>query len=157
MAAVIEPLVLGGMRVIAVDARGHGRSTRTSEAPSHDLIVSDYIHLLHMLKVCNVRIIADSDGGNCALLWAARFPGRVRALYLMGAVMAGDGVESMLSKEELRSIAVPTVIAIDGKQELAAASHSQQLAEAIPNAELVTIDDADAAIKSILRWLLQIR
>src|SRR5690349_17603025 len=43
--------------VIVADSRGHGRSTRTEEAYSYDLMASDYLALLDYLKVDKVALV----------------------------------------------------------------------------------------------------
>jgi esterase len=68
-------------RVIAYDARGHGKSGR---APSYALddLVGDLIHVLRDLAGAPAIVIGHSLGGATALVAAAREPSLVRGLVL---------------------------------------------------------------------------
>jgi pimeloyl-ACP methyl ester carboxylesterase len=68
-------------RVIAYDARGHGKSGR---APSYALddLVGDLIHVLRDLAAAPAIVIGHSIGGATALVAAARGPSLVRGVVL---------------------------------------------------------------------------
>src|SRR5215813_3791184 len=50
-------------KVIVADSRGQGRSTRTAEPLSYDLMASDYAALLDYLKIQKTALVGTSDGG----------------------------------------------------------------------------------------------
>jgi len=77
-----------GYRVIAFNRRGYGDSTHR-ETFSSDFFEEDVEDLLALLGVLGlaepVLLCAFSDGGTIALMFAAEFPGRVRAMVCAGA------------------------------------------------------------------------
>jgi pimeloyl-ACP methyl ester carboxylesterase len=77
----IFPRLATRYRVIAYDARGHGKSGR---APSYalDALVADLVHLLHDLIGGPAILIGHSIGGATALVAAAREPGFLKGLVL---------------------------------------------------------------------------
>lgn len=72
-------------RVIVIDARGHGRSTRDGKLFSYRLLAADVIALLDLLKIDRISIIGWSDGGNTALQLAIQHPERLRRLFIFSA------------------------------------------------------------------------
>lgn len=76
----------GRYRVIAYDARGHGRSEvpPRQEDYSQDIMVADLQGLLDALGVQQAIVGGHSMGSNVALNFAFRSPDRCRALVLVG-------------------------------------------------------------------------
>jgi pimeloyl-ACP methyl ester carboxylesterase len=72
-------------RVLAVDTRGHGRSPRGTGPFTLDRFVDDLAAFLARRGIDRADILGFSDGGNIALLFALKYPGRVRTLILNGA------------------------------------------------------------------------
>jgi len=82
---LIPFLLNHGYRVVAMDSRGHGRSTR-SEAPySYHLMAEDVIGLLDALKMQRVSVVGWSDGGVIGLDLALNYPDRLDRLFAFGA------------------------------------------------------------------------
>jgi pimeloyl-ACP methyl ester carboxylesterase len=79
--------------VIVADSRGHGRSTRTDEPYSYDLMASDYLALLDYLKVEKVALVGWSDGGIIGLDIAMKHPERLSKLFAQAANVTTDGVK----------------------------------------------------------------
>src|SRR5689334_10962810 len=67
-------------RVVAPDARGHGRSGRRTGGVSRTACVDDLAHWIELLGVAPAVVIGQSLGGHTAFLLAARRPELVRAL-----------------------------------------------------------------------------
>jgi len=82
---VIPILVRNHYEVIVTDSRGHGRSTRTAEPYSYELMASDVLALLDYLKLTKVDLVGWSDGGIIGLAIAMRHPERLRRLFAYGA------------------------------------------------------------------------
>jgi pimeloyl-ACP methyl ester carboxylesterase len=61
-AFLIPVLVSHGYRVIAMDSRGHGRSTRTRAPITYDLMAEDVLALLDLLGFSKVSLVGWSDG-----------------------------------------------------------------------------------------------
>ena len=94
---LIPVLVDHGYRVIAMDSRGHGRSTRSDAPYSYHLMADDVIGLLDALKIARVNVVGWSDGGIIGLDLALNHPDRLAGLFAFGAnadVSGGkDGVD----------------------------------------------------------------
>ena len=79
------PALAGRFRLIAVDARGHGRSTRDGRAIGYHLMAEDLVAVMDALGLAQVSLVGWSDGGITALDLAVHHPERVKALVLFGA------------------------------------------------------------------------
>lgn len=72
-------------RVIVVDSRGHGRSTRDDRPFGYDLMTDDVAALLDTLKIAKADILGWSDGAIIGLDMAMRYPDRVGRIFAFGA------------------------------------------------------------------------
>ncbi|QAY74025.1 alpha/beta hydrolase [Agromyces protaetiae] len=88
-------------RVVLVDQRGHGRSTRVPTDVSREAFVADVIGVIEHVVGGPVVLVGQSMGGHTALLVAAARPDLVRALLLLEAGVGGDGDEGR--RAELRA------------------------------------------------------
>ena len=85
-------------RVVALDARGHGRSERFPADVSRDAVVADAAFMVEQLGLQPVVLVGQSVGGLTALSLAARRPELVRGLVLVDAIPSGgEGVEEAVS------------------------------------------------------------
>lgn len=82
---LIPVLVGQGYRVIAMDSRGHGRSTRSDAPMTYHLMAQDVIGLLDRLKVSKVNLVGWSDGGCTGFDLALNHPERLAGLFAFGA------------------------------------------------------------------------
>jgi len=80
-------------RVIAVDTRGHGQSPRGSSPFTLSQFADDLFGLLDRLSIDQTDILGFSDGGNIALLFALRYPMRVKRLVVNGANLHPGGMK----------------------------------------------------------------
>lgn len=76
-------------RVVALDARGHGRSERSPTDVSRAAHVADAAFAVERLELDPVVAVGQSLGGQTALLLAAERPDLVRALVIADASPAG--------------------------------------------------------------------
>ena len=81
---LIPVLVAHGYRVIAMDSRGHGRSTRSDAPLTYDLMAQDVLGLLDQLKISKVAVVGWSDGGIIGLDLAMTHPDRLAGLFAFG-------------------------------------------------------------------------
>jgi pimeloyl-ACP methyl ester carboxylesterase len=89
MVATAESL-LPGRRVIAIDQRGHGHSTRRPQDLSRQAYVEDVVAVVNDLAAGEpVTLVGQSMGGHTALLTAAWHPESVRRLVLLEAGVGG--------------------------------------------------------------------
>ena len=78
--------------VVAVDSRGHGRSTGANAPLSYSLMSNDMMKVLDHLRLDRVDVVGWSDGGVIGLDLAMRHPERVRRLVAIGANYDVDGL-----------------------------------------------------------------
>ena len=78
--------------VFAVDTRGHGQTPRGTEPFTLSQFADDLRDFLDAQGIAQAHILGFSDGGNIALLFALRYPERVKTLILNGANLAPTGV-----------------------------------------------------------------
>lgn len=170
-------------KVIAMDSRGHGRSTRSDEPYSYSLMVSDVLALMDHLNIDKAAILGWSDGGIIGLDIAINHPERLTKLFAFGANTNISGLRpdiedsevfnayieragkdyERLSKtpgeyeafleavgamwasqpdfkpEELAKISVPVAIADGEHDEAIRQEHNEEMAKAIPGAELIIL------------------
>ena len=91
MWAAEVPMLSKRHTVILADSRGHGRSTRTEEPFSYDLMSSDYLALLDYLGIKQVALVGASDGAIIGLDIAINHPERLTKLFAQGANATPDG------------------------------------------------------------------
>lgn len=72
-------------RVIVLDSRGHGRSSRDAQPYGYDLMASDVIALMDYLKIGKAAIVGWSDGAIIGLDIAMKHPDRVSRLFAFAA------------------------------------------------------------------------
>lgn len=77
-------------KVIAVDTRGHGKSTADTTKLTYELYADDTYKLLNELKLDSVNVLGWSDGGNTGLILAMQHPEKVKKLAIMGANLYND-------------------------------------------------------------------
>lgn len=85
-------------RVILVDSRGHGRSTRDQRPFGYDLMADDVLALLDTLKIEKAAIIGWSDGGIVGLDIAMRHPEHVSRVFAFGANTSKSGLKDDFDK-----------------------------------------------------------
>jgi pimeloyl-ACP methyl ester carboxylesterase len=85
-------------RVILVDSRGHGRSTRDERPFGYDLMADDVIALLDTLKIDKAAIIGWSDGAIIGLDLAMRHPERVTRVFAFGGNTSKSGLKDDFEK-----------------------------------------------------------
>ncbi len=86
-------------RVIAMDSRGHGRSTRNAEPYSYALMAKDVIGLMDYLKIDKASIVGWSDGGIIGLDIAMNYPARLDRLFAFGANTNVAGLKPEIDKD----------------------------------------------------------
>ena len=79
------PALAGNHKVIVMDSRGHGRSTRDAQPYSYDLMASDVLGLMDFLGIVKADIVGWSDGGIIGLDIAMNHPDRIGKLFAFGA------------------------------------------------------------------------
>jgi pimeloyl-ACP methyl ester carboxylesterase len=86
------PALARSHRVIVMDSRGHGRSTRDERPYGYDLMASDVIGLMHFLKLPKATIVGWSDGAILGLDIAIHYPERLTKFFAFAANSDPSGV-----------------------------------------------------------------
>jgi pimeloyl-ACP methyl ester carboxylesterase len=94
------PVLSRQYRVIAVDSRGHGRSTFTEQRISYALMASDIIALMDYLGIEKAHILGWSDGGIIALDLAINHPDRLNKVIAFGANYNPSGLRTDIGENE---------------------------------------------------------
>jgi pimeloyl-ACP methyl ester carboxylesterase len=84
--------------VIAVDSRGHGRSTRDDRPYGYDLMGDDVVALLDTLHIQAADIVGWSDGAIIGLDLAIRHPARIKKVFAFAANTLTSGVQQGVEK-----------------------------------------------------------
>jgi pimeloyl-ACP methyl ester carboxylesterase len=79
-------------RTIAVDSRGHGRSTRDSRPYGYDLMADDVLALMDSLHIPQADLVGWSDGAIISLDLAMRYPARVHRVFSFAANSVTSGL-----------------------------------------------------------------
>jgi len=90
----VRALVAAHYKVIVLDSRGHGRSTRDGRAYGYDLMSEDVVALLDFLRIPKVALVGWSDGAIIGLDIAMHHPERLTKLFAFAANYDPSGVSS---------------------------------------------------------------
>jgi pimeloyl-ACP methyl ester carboxylesterase len=82
-------------RVIVMDSRGHGRSTRDARPFGYDLMALDVLGLMDFLKLRKAAIVGWSDGAIIGLDIALHHPERLSQLFAFAANSDPSGVKDI--------------------------------------------------------------
>jgi pimeloyl-ACP methyl ester carboxylesterase len=86
------PALARRYRVIVMDSRGHGRSTRNEQPYGYDLMASDVLALMDTLNIRKAAIVGWSDGAILGLDIAIHHPERLTKLFAFAANSDPSGV-----------------------------------------------------------------
>jgi pimeloyl-ACP methyl ester carboxylesterase len=86
----VLPLMPAGLRVVAVDQRGHGDSDRPAFGYSMDAFASDLLALMDALRIDRATLVGHSMGSFVARRAAEKAPERVTRLVLIGTAMTAQ-------------------------------------------------------------------
>jgi pimeloyl-ACP methyl ester carboxylesterase len=89
------PTLMKQYRVIVMDSRGHGRSTRNGQPFGYQLMASDVVGLMDYLKIPRAAIVGWSDGAIIGLEIAIRHPERVTKLFAFAANSDPSAVQDL--------------------------------------------------------------
>lgn len=79
--------------VYALDTRGHGKTPRGDKPFTIRQFADDLLGFMDEHHIEKSHLLGFSDGGNIAMIFAIRFPGRVGRLILNGANLDPKGVK----------------------------------------------------------------
>jgi pimeloyl-ACP methyl ester carboxylesterase len=93
----LPALIQAGRRVILIDSRGHGRSTRDARPFTYQRMASDVLAVMDALKVDKAAFVGWSDGACIALTLAMQAPQRVAGVLFFGCNMDPSGAKPFQS------------------------------------------------------------
>jgi len=85
-------------RVIVIDSRGHGRSTRDAQPFGYDLMAADVVALMDALGIGKAALVGWSDGAIIGLDIALHHPERLSRLFAFAANADPSGVREDLGQ-----------------------------------------------------------
>lgn len=97
------PLLAERFHVYALNTRGHGGSPRGTAPFTLDQFVEDLASFLDGRGVESAHLLGFSDGANIALLFALRYPHRVKSLVLNGGNLCPEGLLPEVRAEDAAS------------------------------------------------------
>jgi pimeloyl-ACP methyl ester carboxylesterase len=89
----VPALVQAGHRVILIDSRGHGRSSRDARPYTYELMESDVIAVMDALSIDKAAVVGWSDGAIISLVMALKHPERLTRVFAFAANMDPSGVK----------------------------------------------------------------
>ncbi len=88
------PALLGaGHRVVVIDSRGHGRSTRDARPYRYELMASDVLAVMDALQLERAAMVGWSDGACIAMVLGIMVPERVTGVFFFGCNMDPSGTK----------------------------------------------------------------
>lgn len=95
----VPTLTRAGYRVILIDSRGHGRSSRDERPYTYELMASDVVAVMDVLKVPRAAVVGWSDGAIIGLVMAMKRPDRVTRVFAFAANMDPSGVKPTVQSD----------------------------------------------------------
>ncbi|GAB2892040.1 alpha/beta hydrolase [Paraburkholderia jirisanensis] len=92
----VSALVAAGYRVVTIDSRGHGRSTRDAQPYRYARMATDLFAVMDALGVARAALVGWSDGACTALLAALQQPERVAGVLFFGCNVNPDGAKEFV-------------------------------------------------------------
>jgi pimeloyl-ACP methyl ester carboxylesterase len=88
------PALLGrGYRVVVIDSRAHGHSTRDSRPFGYELLASDVLAVMDKLGLEQAALVGWSDGACTAMILADKFPKRIAGVFFFACNMDPSGAK----------------------------------------------------------------
>ena len=91
----LVPALAPHYRVVVMDSRGHGRSSRDARPYGYDLMASDVLALMDFLKIDKAALVGWSDGAIIGLDMAIHHPERLSRLFAFAANSDPSGVKDV--------------------------------------------------------------
>lgn len=97
----VSALIESGRRVILIDSRGHGRSTRDAKPFAYERMAFDVVAVMDSLNVETAAVAGWSDGAIIGLTMAMKFPARVTRALAFGGNTDLNGVKTVSPDDPL--------------------------------------------------------
>lgn len=93
----VPALLAAGHRVVIIDSRGHGRSTRDARPYKYELMASDVLAVMDALALERAAIVGWSDGACVAMVLGMVAPQRVAGVFFVGCNMDPSGTKEFVA------------------------------------------------------------
>ncbi|WP_027801854.1 alpha/beta fold hydrolase [Paraburkholderia dilworthii] len=93
----VPALLDAGHRVVVIDSRGHGRSTRDERPYNYELMASDVLAVMDALALERAAIVGWSDGACVAMVLGIVAPQRVAGVFFFGCNMDPGGTKEFVA------------------------------------------------------------
>jgi len=93
----VPALLAAGHRVVVIDSRGHGRSTRDARPYKYELMASDVLAVMDALALERAAIVGWSDGACVAMVLGMVAPQRVAGVFFFGCNMDPSGTTEFVA------------------------------------------------------------
>lgn len=87
----IAALIESGHRVVTIDSRGHGRSTRDARPYTYELMATDVLAVMDTLRLERAAMVGWSDGACVAMVLGLTVPERVAGVFFFACNMDPSG------------------------------------------------------------------
>ena len=167
----IRQLAEAGFTVYAPDSRGHGKTAFVSDEPVTEYhyadMAEDIYQFIKELGLKKPALYGHSDGGIIALLLEINHPGTLGIMAASGTNLSPQGLipsfieeyteinkkeedplvtlmltEPHIDPESLKKIRIPVLVTA-GDNDLILPSETEKIAAALPDSEMVIVEDAD--------------
>lgn len=91
----LPALLRAGYRVVLVDSRGHGRSTRDARPYTYELMASDVLAVMDAAGIDRAAVVGWSDGACIALILGTSVPERIAGVFFFACNMDPSGTKEM--------------------------------------------------------------
>lgn len=99
--AQVPALLAAGYRVLLIDSRGHGRSTRDDRPYTYELMASDVVGMMDDLAIGKAAFVGWSDGACIALVLAMTASARATGVFFFGCNMDPSGTKEIDESDPL--------------------------------------------------------
>jgi pimeloyl-ACP methyl ester carboxylesterase len=98
----VPGLMSSGYRVVLIDSRGHGHSTRDEQPYTYELMASDVLAVMDRLQLAKAGFVGWSDGGCTALVLARNTASRSAGVFFFACNMDPGGIKDIEPGPTLR-------------------------------------------------------
>ncbi|WP_214471156.1 alpha/beta hydrolase [Mesorhizobium sp. dw_380] len=92
----VPALVKQGYQVVAIDSRGHGRSTRDERPYKYELMASDVLAVMNTLQLKKAAVAGWSDGACVALILGMKAAHRIAGVFFFACNMDPSGTKEFV-------------------------------------------------------------
>ncbi|MBB6487628.1 alpha/beta fold hydrolase [Rhizobium lusitanum] len=93
----VPALIDAGYRVIVIDSRGHGRSTRDERPYTYELMASDVLEVMDRLGIEKAAVAGWSDGACIGMVLGHTHPERISGVFFFACNMDPSGTKEFVA------------------------------------------------------------